>query len=402
MTEKETDELESFSSLDFNSADRMVENVISLMPIPLGVATNFIINKRDYLIPMATEESSVIAAASYAAKLARTNGGFTSSASDPVMIGQIQLKNIKDINKAILKINNNKQNLIESANKCDAVLLEHGGGVKDILCRSVLTNRGKMLIVHLLVDVRDAMGANVVNIMSEKITDSLEKLTGGQAGLRIVSNLSVYRTVKSSCIWRKLDLGEQVIDGILDSYALASVDQFRCVTHNKGIMNGIDALAVATGNDFRAIEAGAHGFACFNKSYSPLASYYKSDNGDLIGELEMPLSVGIIGGITNLHPISKIVLKILGVKTSNDLSVIMGAVGLAQNFAALRALVSEGITRGHMRLHSKNIAIIAGVPEELIDKVSNKMIREENISVSRAREIFEQLKIEQLKNNKKI
>jgi len=378
--------LKNLNSLDFDLANRMIENVVSTMPLPLGVAANFLINGKNYFIPMAIEESSVVAAASYAAKLARSSGGFTSVASKPIMICQIYLKNVKDIEASVVAIEGEHEKLLELANSCDPVLISFGGGAQKIVCRKI---KKKFLMIHLLVDVQDAMGANIVNLMGEKITQRLEELTGGQARARIVSNLSVHRMVKSRAVWKKEVVGKKVIEAILELYELAELDPFRCATHNKGIMNGIDAVAIATGNDFRALEAGVHAYAAMEGGYRPLTKYYKNEEGDLVGELELPLAVGTVGGMIQCHPITKICLKILGVKTASELTSVMGAVGLAQNFAALRAIVSEGITKGHMRLHSKNIAITAGVHKDLIDKIAQIMIEEENISVGRAKEILE-------------
>jgi hydroxymethylglutaryl-CoA reductase len=391
ISEKDFSLLRTFYSLDFDLANNMVENVVSSMPVPLGIATNFLINDRDYLVPMAIEEASVVAAASHSAKLARLAGGFFASASQPIMIGQVQIKQVKDVSRAVGAIEGHKKDLIEKANSVDPVLIAVDGGVRNIECRVIETRRGTMLIIHLLVDVRDAMGANIVNIMCEKLTPDLEKITGGKASLRIVSNLSLNRMVSASAVWKKEVVGASVIEEILDAYELACVDPFRCATHNKGIMNGIDAVAVATGNDFRAIEAGVHAYASFNSKYKPLSSYHKNSDGDLVGELEIPLAVGIVGGITQCHPIAKICLKILDVSSSCQLACVMCAVGLAQNFAALRALVSEGISKGHMRLHSKNIAIAAGVPKELVCTVARKMIQEDDISVGRARKLLQEL-----------
>jgi len=349
LSEEEILLLKVTSSFDFDLANRMVENVISSIQIPLGVATNFLINKKEYFVPMATEESSVIAAASLGAKLARETGGFQVEAAEPIMIGQIQLKSLKDFDLAEKIILEHKQELLALASSCDPVLIGVGGGAREIECRVLETPRGQMLLIHLLVDVRDAMGANIVNTMAEKIAPELERLTGGKVGLRIVSNLSSHRMVKARAVWSKEIIREFVLEEILDAHALAQADPFRCATHNKGVMNGIDAVALATGNDFRAIEAGAHAWAA-NK---PLTRYHKNKDGNLVGELEMPLAVGIVGGVTQYHPMAKLSLKILGVSSSQELACVMGAVGLAQNFAALRALVSEGICQGHMRLHKQ-------------------------------------------------
>jgi len=380
-------------ALDFASANRMIENVVSVMPVPLGVAPNFLINDKDYLVPMAIEESSVVAAASYAAKLARELGGFSATASPPIMIGQIHLKCIPDIGAAVSAIEKHKEELCALADSCDPVLIGVGGGARDIICRKLTPD---MLMIHLLVDVQDAMGANIVNTMAEHITATLEKITGGTAGVRIVSNLSVHRMVRAQAVWKKESLSATIIKNILDIYHLARIDPFRCATHNKGIMNGIDAVALATGNDFRAIEAGVHAYAALNlgspskgySGYRPLTHYETTESGDLLGVLELPLAVGIVGGIIQAHPMSKVCLKILNVASASELACVMGAVGLAQNFAALRALASEGISKGHMRLHSKNVAINAGVPKVLVDEIAQQMCSDGAISVSRARELL--------------
>ena len=388
--------LKNSNVLHFASANRMVENVISTIPMPLGIATNFIINKKNYLIPMATEESSVIAATSYAAKLARPSGGFCTKNSPPIMIGQIQLKNIKNIRLTKQKIQKYKQELLALANKQDPILISVGGKAFDLKCKEIKTNRGHMLSIHLLINVQDAMGANIANTMTEAIAPQIEKITGGKIGVKIVSNLATYRIVKAKSIWYKEVISSQVIEDILDVYAFAQADHFRCATHNKGIMNGIDGIAIATGNDFRAIEAGAHSFAALNQSYKPLTHYYKNNDGHLVGIIKLPLAVGIVGGITQSHPIAKICLKILGVKTSSELARVMAAVGLAQNFAALRALVCEGIRKGHMRLHSRNIAINAGVPKSLVDTIAQKMIEEENISLLNAKNLLQKKQVKNL------
>jgi len=405
LTQEELTLLKEFHSISFDDVNRMVENAVSVMPLPVGVAANFLINGKDYFVPMAIEESSVIAAASYAAKLARSPRGgqprggqprggsprgFTVSASEPIMIGQVQLLQVSDCKAATESIVSNKDKLIELANETDPVLIEVGGGARDIEVKSLSTSRGTMLVVHLLVDVRDAMGANIVNTMVERIAPALEKITGATFGARIVSNLSIHRTVRARGVWKKSELGDKIPERILDIYELALCDPFRCATHNKGILNGIDAVAIATGNDFRAIEAGAHAYASLGGTYKPLTKYFIDGNGDLVGELEMPLAVGIVGGITESHPMAKTCLSILGVTSAKELSCVMGAVGLAQNFAALRAIACEGISRGHMRLHSKNIAIAAGATKEMIDLVALRMIEEENISVSRARELVKE------------
>ncbi len=351
--------LKNLNSLAFENADRMIENVISTMSLPLGIATNFIINGKDYLIPMATEEPSIIAAASKAAKIARLSGGFSTIAAVPIMIGQVQLVGVKNFKKAKEQIEQNKKILIDLANQKDPLLVKLGGGALNIETKEINTIRGKMLIVHLLINVKDAMGANIIDSMVEEISPTLEKICGGVARLKIVSNLPVHRIVQAKAIWKKDTIGEDCIEGILDAYAFALADPYRQATHNKGIMNGIDAVAIATGNDFRALEAGAHTFVTLNNSYKLLTKYYKTQNGDLVSEIRLPLSAGIVGGITQIHPTAKICLKILGVKTATELAQIMATVGLAQNFAALKALVTEGIQAGHMKLHNKKSIVKA-------------------------------------------
>jgi hydroxymethylglutaryl-CoA reductase len=395
LDDKEISLLKNFNSLHFESANRMIENVVSVMPIPLGVATNFLINNADYLVPMALEEPSVIAAASKGAKLARFAGGFIASSSEPIMIGQIQLTNVKNIKKAISQIEQNKTYLIEHANKQDSVLVKLGGGALDIKTKAMQTNNSSTLIVELLVNVKDAMGANIVNTMTESIAPFIEKMSNGSVLLRILSNLNIYRTTKAMATWKKEILGQNVIENIIEAYNFAKTDPFRCATHNKGIMNGIDAVTIATGNDFRAIEAGAHAFATLNQKYEPLTKYHISNEGDLVGEIELPMAVGIIGGITQTHPIAKICLKILNVKSASELANIIASVGLAQNFSALLALVTEGIQRGHMKLHSKNIAITAGAFGKKIDWIAEQMCQENNISVIRAKELLENFKEQQ-------
>ncbi len=388
LSDEEIFLLKKESALDLPLADKMVENAIGTFPLPLGVAVNFQINGNDYIIPMALEEPSVIAAASNLAKIARVKGGFKSKMSDPIMIGQIQITNIKDLNSAKKKILENKKEIIELCNRQDSTLVKFGGGCKDIEVRT-FEKPEKMIVAHLLVDCRDAMGANAVNTMSEAVAPLLEKVTGGKVYLRIISNLAIYRLVHAEAVFEKEALGgEAAVDGIIHAYNFAVADPFRAATHNKGIMNAVSSIAIATGNDWRAIEAGAHAYASYNREqYSPLTSYEKTKNGDLKGTIEMPMAVGLVGGATKVHPVAKINVKILGVKSASELGEIMGSVGLAQNVAALRALATEGIQRGHMELHARNIAVTAGVPKDKVEKVASQMIKENNISVSRAKEL---------------
>jgi len=391
LTDEDCELLANCGSLDMKTADRMIENVFSTYSLPLGVATNFQINNKDYIVPMVLEEPSVVAAASNLAKIARIKGGFTSETTDPIMIGQIQLitNNPEEAEKKILE---NKDKLIEHANTKDPVLVKYGGGVKGIETH-IRKGKKQMVITHLLVDCRDAMGANAVNTMCESVAPIIEELTGGKVFLRIISNLAIHRLVKTTAVFDKEALGgESVVDAILDAYDFAVIDPFRAATHNKGIMNGVDAVILATGNDFRAIEAGAHAYAAFEGNYKPLTSYEKDSNGDLVGTLEMPVALGTVGGATRVHPVAKLSLKILGNPGAEELGQVIGAVGLAQNAAAMRALATEGIQRGHMRLHAKNLAATAGAEGDLIDKVAEQMAKEGKISVSRAEEILKELK----------
>ena len=371
------------------TAQRMIENVISMFPIPLGIATNFLINGRDYLVPMAIEEPSVVAAASNAAKMARPTGGFTATSTEPVMISQIQIVKCpspKDAEKEILSARNE---ILEKANQQDPTLLSMGGGAKDLRVRILPSQVGTLIIVELLVDCRDAMGANVVNTMAEAVAPMVEKISKGQARLRIISNLADRRVAKATATVSKEALGgEDIVDGIVEAYAFASADPYRCATHNKGVMNGVTAVCLATGNDTRAIEAGAHAYAARSGHYSPLTTWKKDSKGNLVGTIEIPAAVGIIGGVTAVHPMAKICLKILGVKTARELGEVMASVGLAQNMAALRALAAEGIQKGHMSLHARNIAAMAGAQGDLIDLVADKMVAERKIRLDRAREIL--------------
>lgn len=393
LTDEEVKLLEKESPLDIEIADRMIENVIGTMPLPLGIATNFLINGKDYLIPMAIEETSVVAAASNAARFCREGGGITSIATDSIMIGQVQLTKVKDPYGAKVQILAEKEKILEIANEKDPILVKLGGGAKDLEVRVLQAITGPMVIVHLLVDVKDAMGANAVNTMAEAVAPYIERITGGKVYLRILSNLADKRLVRARTVIPKEAIGgEEVVDGIVEAYAFAAADPYRAATHNKGIMNGVDAVVIATGNDWRAIEAGAHSYAARFGKYEPLSIWEKNEKGDLVGTLEMPMAVGIIGGATKVHPVAKLALKILGVKTAKELAEVIGAVGLAQNLAALRALATEGIQKGHMTLHAKNIAIMAGATGELIDIVAERMIREGKIRMDRAKEILEELR----------
>jgi hydroxymethylglutaryl-CoA reductase len=393
LTDEEASLLMKAGNLDISVADRMIENVIGTWPLPLGIATNFLINGRDYLIPMAIEEPSVVAAASNAAKMAREGGGFFASSTDPIMISQIQLVKVKDAEEARNAILAEKQRILEIANERDPVLVRLGGGARDLEVRIIDTMMGKMVITHLIVDVRDAMGANVVNTMAEAVAPFIERITGGRVYLRIVSNLADRRLASARAVWKKEEIGgDEVVEGILYAYAFAEADPYRAATHNKGIMNGIIAVARATGQDTRAIEAGAHSYAARNGRYTSLSRFWRNEDGDLEGFLEMPLAVGIVGGVANVHPIARIALKILGVKSARELSEVMVAVGLAQNFAALRALATEGIQAGHMKLHARNIAMAAGATPDIVDEVVERMLREKTIRIDVAKRIIEEIR----------
>jgi len=392
LTDEEADLLKKTGALELPQAERMIENVIGTTAFPIGIATNFLINGRDYLIPMVTEESSVVAAASNAAKMARARGGFKTESTEPVMIGQIQVTFLENPEKAIKKLLAEKERILSKANEKDPFLVKLGGGAKDIEARIIDTIRGKMLIVHLLVDVKDAMGANVVNTMCETVAPLIEEITGGRVVLRIVSNLAAKRLARASAIFSKEALGgREVVERIMDAYAFALADPYRCTTHNKGIMNGITALALATGNDTRAIEAGAHAYAALGGTYRPLTRWEVNGEGDLVGRIEIPVAIGIVGGATAVHPVAKICRKIVGVKSSRELGEVMAALGLAQNLAAMRALAAEGIQRGHLRLHARNIATTAGAKGELVDIIASRMIEEGNVNYGRALELFKEL-----------
>jgi hydroxymethylglutaryl-CoA reductase len=390
LTEEEVKTLLNFGNLPQDIAVRMIENVIGGMTYPFAVAVNFLINGRDYLVPMVIEEPSVVAAASNAAKMLRYGKGILAEAGPQEMIGQIHLVKVSAPQAKVARILENKRELLEYASQQDPVLVKLGGGPRDLEVRIVETSKGPAIVVHLIVDVRDAMGANAVNTMVEAIAPLLEKITGGEARLRIISNHATRRTVRA---WARTPAenvgGLEVARKIEDASILAEADPYRAVTHNKGIMNGIISVALATAQDHRAIEAGAHAYASRTGVYKPLSKWEVDEEGFLNGYLELPLQVGTVGGATRVHPVSKIALKILGVNTAKELAEVMAAVGLAQNLAALRALVTEGIQRGHMRLHARNLAIMAGATGDLVDRVVERMIRDGKIRYDYAKELVE-------------
>jgi hydroxymethylglutaryl-CoA reductase len=391
LTDEECAQLQSVGSLPLDLADRMIENVVGTIPVPLGIGVNFLVNNRDYLIPMAIEEPSVVAAASYAAKMARDGGGFHTSSTLPIMVGQIQVVGVKDPYAAKMRVIQAKEEVLKKANEQDPVLVSAGGGARDLDAKVINTTQGPMLIAELHVDCRDAMGPNAVNTMAEAIAPTIEKVTGGRVYLRIISNLATKRLVRAWCIVPKEAVGgEKVVDGIVNAYAFAAADPYRAATHNKGILNGIIAVIIATCNDHRAVEAGAHAYAAKNGHYGALSTWEKNKDGDLVGSIELPMAVGLIGGAVRTHPIAKIAVKILDVKTANEFGEVLAAVGLAQNLGALRALASEGIQRGHMSLHAKNIAVAAGATGGLIDIVAEKMVQERKIRMDRAKELIDQ------------
>ncbi len=381
---------------------RMIENVVGAFALPCGIATNFRINGRDYLVPMVLEEPSVVAAASNSAKAARGAGGFHAQTTAPVMIGQIQVLDVPDPEAARHRVLAEREGLLKRANEKDPMLVKFGGGARDLEVRLVPSPRGTMLVAHLLVDARDAGGMNAVNTMCEALAPEVARLAGGRPVLRIISNLAVYRLARARAVFPKEALatesvpGPQVVEAILDAYALATVDPFRCATHNKGIMNGISAVVVATGNDFRAVEAGAHTYAAYRADEGspvrPLTTYEKDRDGNLVGTIELPLAVGLIGGATAVHPTAKANVKVLGVRSAQELAEVLASVGLAQNFGALRALATEGIQRGHMSLHARNIAATAGARPEEVDAVVERLVAEHAVRIDRAQEILAELR----------
>ena len=392
LSDDEVKQIEnSDGGITFDKADKMVENVIGTFSLPLGIATNFTINNKDYLVPMVIEEPSVIAAASKAAKIAKIHGGFKTEADKSYSIGQIQIVDV-DVKSAISTVKKSEKEILDLANSKSKTLSKIGKGAKQISCREIKTDSGKMLIVELLIDVGDAMGANITNTICETVAPLIEKITKGRVILRILSNYSTKRMAKASAVFDRLAVGgEGIVDNIILAYQFAANDEYRAVTHNKGVMNGMIAVANATGQDTRAIEAAAHAYAARSGKYTSLTEWKKDKNGNLIGKIELPISVGIIGGIINVHPLVRICTKILGVKSAQELASVMATTGLAQNFSALRALASEGIQSGHMKLHARNIAAAAGAKPEQIDKIVKKMVGESNISLNRAKELLSQL-----------
>ncbi len=395
LTDEEAAAISNTGVLGEDLADRMIENVVGTMALPLGIAMNFQLNGKDYLVPMAIEEPSVVAAASNLAKVARKQGGFHTSHSGSLMIGQIQLTGISDPWGTRSKILQHKEEIMEKADACDPILVKFGGGARDVIVRVLETMSGPMVITHLIIDTKDAMGANAVNTMAEAIAPYLETITGGRVYLRIISNLATYRVARAWAIFDKDELGgEEVVDGMIIAYHFAAEDPFRCATHNKGIMNGISAVVIASGNDFRAVEAGAHSYATVNGGYKPLTKWEKTSDGHLIGTIEVPMAVGLVGGATKVHPTARANVKILGIESADELGMVMAAVGLAQNAGALRALATEGIQKGHMRLHARNMAVQAGAPIEIVDEVVRRLTEKEKFDFGTTEEVVKEIKAE--------
>ncbi|MDH4212685.1 MAG: hydroxymethylglutaryl-CoA reductase, degradative [Candidatus Thorarchaeota archaeon] len=391
LGEEDLEPLINPGKVDLDILDHMIENVVGAMTLPLGIATNFKVNGKDYLIPMALEEPSVVAAASNAARMARELGGFTATDTGPIMIAQIQVVEVPTPHAAKNRIMENKEELLKFANEQDPILVRFGGGARDLRVRIIESSVGEMLVTELIVDTRDAMGANAVNTMAEALAPRIEKLTGGRVILRILSNLAEFRLVRVRATFDKELLGgEEVVRDIITAWAFAEADPYRCATHNKGIMNGIDAVVIATGNDFRAIEAGAHSYASVG-GYSSLTKYERDIDGNLVGSIEIPMAVGLVGGATKVHPVARACVKILGVKTALELGHIIASVGLAQNLAALRALASEGIQKGHMALHARNVAATAGARGDQIDVIAERLVMEKNVKVERAKELLDEI-----------
>ena len=391
--------LSGAAGLDAAQADHMIENVVGLHALPLGIALNFQVNGRDVLIPMVIEEPSVVAGASYMAKLARAGGGFQSHTTAPEMIGQMQLLDVPNLHTARLAILEQKNSLLEQAGEIDPVLKKLGGGPRDLEVRLIEDSPiGSFLVIHLIYDVRDAMGANAVNTAAERLAPRLAAITGGRVHLRILSNLADRRLARARCTILLGDLAfddfkaETVRDGILEAWAFAAADPYRAATHNKGIMNGVDAVVIASGNDWRAIEAGAHAYAARGGRYTSLSAWGKDAQGNLVGTLEMPMAVGIVGGATRVHPTARAALKLMGITSASQLAEIIVSVGLAQNLAALRALATEGIQRGHMSLHARQVAIAAGAEGQQIERLAQQLVAEKTVRIDRAEAILQEWK----------
>ncbi|RDW14977.1 hydroxymethylglutaryl-CoA reductase, degradative [Oceanobacillus chungangensis] len=399
FSKQEEDEFFSSVPLAIDTADNMIENVIGTFQLPLGLGLNFLINGKDYVVPMAIEEASVVASASHIAKIVRQAGGFTTEATERVMIGQIQVIGCSDFYAAKEAIITDKENIIMAANAAYPSIVARGGGAKDLEVRILNeesdSEYGRMIVVHLYINTVDAMGANIINTMVESVAPIVEEITNGKVYLRILSNYADRNLARARCVIPPALLetgefsGEEVRDGVIYAFEFADSDPYRAVTHNKGIMNGIDPVVIATGNDWRAVEAGAHAYAARSGAYRSMTTWSKDKAGNLVGELELPMSVGTVGGATKVHPLAKMALDLLDIKSARELAQVIVAVGLAQNLGALKALVTDGIQKGHMALHSRSVAIAAGATGEMVDIVAKELIETKQIRVGKAIELVE-------------
>ena len=395
LTPEEAQALSGVAGLSLDQASAMVENGVGVFGLPLGIAQHFLINGREVLVPMVIEEPSVVAGASFMARLARAGGGFTAHTTPPEMIGQMQILDLPDLPAARMALLEQQPALMAEAAEIDPVLKQLGGGPRGLEVRLIETSPiGPFLVLHLIYDVRDAMGANAINTAMERLAPRVEAITGGRVHLRILSNLADHRLARARCTVLLDQLafgsytGDQVRDGIIAAWAFAAADPYRAATHNKGIMNGVDAVVIATGNDWRAIEAGAHAYAARSGRYTSLSTWGQDAQGNLVGTLEMPLAVGTVGGATRVNPSARACLKLMGVTSSAQLAEVIASVGLAQNLAALRALATEGIQRGHMSLHARQVAIAAGAQGEMINRLAERLVAEKTVRIDRAEAIL--------------
>jgi hydroxymethylglutaryl-CoA reductase len=392
---------DSINGLSQEKANNMIENVIGTLALPVGIATNFVIDGRDYVIPFCVEESSIIAAASNIARRCRSSGGFHTNIDPPIMIGQLQILDLKDIDSAIQQLEIVKQDIIERCNNTESKMIALGGGCKDVSCRKISVDGLHMLIVHLHIDCRDAMGANAVNSMAERIAPFIESITGGRVHLKILSNLATDRLARATATFTPLEMsldgteasGRDVIEKVMEAYLFAKGDPHRAATHNKGIMNAISSVAIACGQDWRAIEAGCHAYAAINGSYGSMTRWHVDTDGNLIGHIEVPIAVGIVGGASKVHPVAMANLEILGITSAAQLAGIMVCAGLAQNLGAMRALATDGIQKGHMKLHVKNMAMTSGANESEIDELVQRIYaQKEQITQSLVNDLLEQMR----------
>jgi hydroxymethylglutaryl-CoA reductase len=404
LSPEEVSQLRGGGSLVPDLANQMIENAVGTFSLPLGLGLNMKVNSKDYIVPMAVEEPSVVAAVSFASKIVRDSGGFHAEADDSMMIGQVQVTNYGEVTSATEKILAAKEQILALANSFHPQMVARGGGAKDVEVRVLPAPEGPkgepLLIVHLLVDCQEAMGANLINTMSEGVAPMVEQITGGKVYLRILSNLADCRLARAHCriplnLLADFDLtGQEIAEGIVQASRFAQADPYRAATHNKGIMNGIDSVAIATGQDWRAIEAGAHAFAAQNGQYRPLSQWY-IEGGHLVGRIELPLALGTVGGPIKVHPAVQVALKILRVNSSQELMMVFASVGLAQNFAAVRALGSVGIQKGHMALHARCVAVTAGARGDWVEKIANLLVKAGHVKLDKAREIIASLPAEE-------